>query len=159
MDFKFQYVDAAELARAFDQYRVALAAYTNYDGPVKGRPARPSPPADASGGFGYDRRAEPNPACPVCYGDGQLHTTLMDTTKLSAQALKLYKGIKVKGDGSIEVLMHDQMQARDMIIKMLGAYKEVGKGLHGAEPVAAVLAETASPEETQRAYLRMITGG
>jgi phage terminase small subunit len=153
-EFKFQWADAMELARALDGYRNALAAFEAYRG--KKPPPRPKPPADASGGFGYDFRAEPNRACPCCYGEGTQRVSAKDTTKLTPKALKLFKGVKQKADGSIEILMHDQMQARDMLIKMLGAYKgSTGpNGANANDP--GPLPPTATADEAQRAYLKLL---
>jgi phage terminase small subunit len=155
VDFKWQWADAMELARAVDEYMVKFAEFEAYKG--KKPPPRPRKPADASGGFGFVLKGEPSPACPHCYGDGIRRETVGDTTRLSPRARKLYKGAKVKADGSIEILMHDQIQARDMVIKMLGAYKD-GRGIQGqgtggdAQPIA----EGATADEAQRAYLKLV---
>ncbi len=155
VEFKWQWADAMELARAVDDYMRKCAEFEEYKG--KKPPPRPRKPADASGGFGFKLKGEPNPVCPHCYGDGIRRETVGDTTRLSPRARKLYKGAKVKADGSIEILMHDQIQARDMVIKMLGAYKD-GRGIQGqgtggdAQPIA----EGATADEAQRAYLKLV---
>jgi phage terminase small subunit len=76
----------------------------------------------ACGGFEYRPDREPNPCCPYCFGRGIDTQVLRDTTKLSAGARKLYKGVKITKTG-IEVLMHDQQAARQEIAKILGVYR------------------------------------
>jgi phage terminase small subunit len=154
-DFKWQWADAMELARAVDDYMTKCAEFEAYKG--KKPPPCPRKPADASGGFGFKLKGEPNPTCPHCYGDGIRRETVGDTTRLSPRARKLYKGAKVKADGSIEILMHDQIQARDMVIKMLGAYKD-GRGIQGQGTGgdAAPIAHDATADEAQRAYRKLV---
>lgn len=112
----------------------------------------PLPTCD--GGFGYDPRRDPAPMCPQCMGAGFLRVVIPDTTQLSPRALKLYKGIRVKGDGSVEVLMHDQIAARDQLHRLLGAYKDT---LAVNTPAAPETGK--SPGDVHRSYLTMIQGG
>ena len=151
IDYGYQWRDAGELARAIDAYNKAIA------GPKKKGAPPPRMPV-ASGGFGFDMRADPAPECPHCMGEGFTRVTPMDTTKLSPQARKLFKGVKQKADGSIEILMHDQMAARDMLIKMLGAYKDpkqVAPPTPGGSD-ALEMPENVTPEDAQRKYLSLI---
>ena len=124
--------------------------------PKKGKAPLVMP--DPSGGFGFDMRADPAPECPHCLGDGWTRVTPMDTTKLSPQARKLFKGVKQKGDGSIEILMHDQMEARDMLIKMLGAYKDPKQVAPPPPPNSDALEmpENITPEMAQQKYLALV---
>lgn len=159
VDFKWQWADAMELARALDQYRTALADYRDrkhqgVKGKELGKP--PRQPADASGGYGFALKDDPHPACPSCYGQGYARTSVCDTTKLDPRTRKLYKGVEEKADGTIKVLMHDQMQARDMLVKMMGGYKD-GKQPGSVTPGTDLIPETASAEEAQRAYMRLIS--
>jgi phage terminase small subunit len=137
----YQWADEMEYAQAVD-----LA--------IKSKTAHP----DMSGGFEFNPTKEPVADCPRCWGVGEQRPYIADTTKLSGGARRLYKGIKLKGNGDIEILMHDQMQARDMLNRIQGAYKD------GANPATAPAAEAAkaqeirSPEERQRAYLRVVSG-
>ncbi len=151
IDYAWQWRDATELARAMDAYMIAQSKK-----PKKG--ALPPKMPDPSGGFGFDMRADPAPECPHCMGEGFTRVTPMDTTKLSPQARKLFKGVKQKADGSIEILMHDQMQARDMLIKMLGAYKDpkqVAPQTPGGSG-ALEMPENVTPEAAQQKYLALI---
>lgn len=112
------------------------------------------PPPIADGGFGFDPTVEPAFDCPSCFGKGHLTVELHDTRKLSAAAKKLYKGAKMKGDGTIEVLMHDQQAARESLAKVMGVFKE---GI----PVTSTrdtptLDPKASAEKSSQAYLRLI---
>lgn len=160
VDFKWQWVDALELARSVDQYRYAVQDYADKKadgakGKELGKP--PRPPSDGSGGYGFVLKGEPHPACPACYGQGYARTHIADTTKLDPRTRKLYKGLKEKADGSIEILMHDQQQARDMLIKMMGGYKD-GKIGDRPQGGAELIPTTATAEEAQRAYMRLIAG-
>ena len=80
-----------------------------------GMPAPKAP--DQKGGVGYNVSAEPNPECPECGGIGAGRTIVKDTRHLSPAALALYAGTKQTKDG-IEVLMHDQMRARETLAKI-----------------------------------------
>jgi phage terminase small subunit len=112
--FAWRWRDAGELARALDAYMGSLAA------------PKPLPrPADASGGFGFDPNGDPHTDCPRCNGEGIGRTIIADTTKLSGPARRLLKGIREKADGSIEVLMHDQLAAADQLNKLQAAYTNV----------------------------------
>lgn len=112
---------------------------------------------DCEGGFGFDPHAKPNAACPQCMGVGLRHVVLADTTELSPAARKLYKGVKIKGDGSLEVLMHDQMQARDMLHRMAGVYKDApplpGGSADGGVP------DNVAIEDAGDVYMQLVHGG
>ncbi len=63
--------------------------------------------------------------------------------------------MKQKADGSIEILMHDQLAARDQLHKLAGAYKET---LRVPErPVEDTGPMT--PERAEQAYLKLVQGG
>lgn len=79
-------------------------------------------PSEA-GGYGFTPMIEPNSICPYCYGAGIPVTIIADTTKLEGKARKLYAGCKINRHGEIEIKMHDQQAAWDMLHKMMGAYK------------------------------------
>jgi phage terminase small subunit len=112
--FAWRWRDAGELARALDDHMRSLNT------------PRPLPrPADARGGFGFDPNGDPHPDCPRCNGEGIGRTIIADTTKLSGPARRLLKGIREKADGSIEVLMHDQLAAADQLNKLQAAYTNV----------------------------------
>lgn len=116
---------------------------------------RPLP--DMSGGFGYDGSLDPVPECPVCFGDGVRDVRVADTTKLTGAARRLYKGVKIKGNGDIELLMHDQMQARDMLNRIMGAYKDGATLPVTPQAAAQAVEQVKTPEERQRAYLRLVS--
>jgi phage terminase small subunit len=152
----YQWRDAAEFARQFDAYCRQEAEPKDTKRPKDWCPiARP----DAAGGFGYEMQAEPNPACPHCYGEGFAKVTITDTTKLSPAAQKCIKGIKQDKDGVVTIETHDQLKAYDMLLKMLGAYKNDGKGLPltGSAPLDGIsTAELNDPREAAQAYIRML---
>lgn len=143
IDHAPQWIDAGELARALDKWLNAKK--------------KSGPMPSAAGGFGFEIKGEPAPDCPTCLGDGIERRIVRDTTKLSPQARKLLKSVDVAADGSVRIVMHDQMQARDMIIKMLGAYKDPKQAAPptpggSLEPID----KDATPEDAQRAYLTLI---
>jgi phage terminase small subunit len=82
-------------------------------------PAEPDP----KGGTGYNLNADPNADCPECGGDGLGRTVVKDTRHLSPAALALYAGVKEGRDG-VEVKMADQMQAREMLAKIVKVYED-----------------------------------
>ena len=77
------------------------------------------PPPDGMGGFGYDAKADPNPACPECSGEGVEVVHLADTRKLKGGAKLLYAGVKKTKDG-VQVLTRDQDAALANISRYLG---------------------------------------
>jgi phage terminase small subunit len=139
-----------------DAYMLDIATYDKaVAAKLRKKPAKPTMP-NASGGVGFEVRRDPHPDCPNCIGEGHTRVTAQDTTKLSPQARKLFKGVKAKPDGTIEILMHDQMQARDMIIKMLGAYKDPKQATPVIPGEARDIPEDATPEQAQAAYLTLV---
>lgn len=140
VDHRYQWTDDAEYATACD-----LA--------VKARDAMP----DMSGGFDYNPTRGPVNECPRCWGVGIQRPYVVDTTKLSGPAKRLYKGIKIKGNGDIEVLLHDQQKATDMLNRIQGAYKD---GVPATQPIPSEAIEAAASAKTQedrtRAYLRLV---
>lgn len=103
--FAYQWTPA-ELKRARDQARAAKAKAP-----------------DASGGVGFDRRREPNPACPECNGDGHGRMVVADTRKLPASARALYAGVRLGKDG-LQVLMQDKALAVANIARHLGLFND-----------------------------------
>jgi hypothetical protein len=80
-------------------------------------------------------------------------SAVRDSRQWSTKARKLVKGVKQTPNG-IEVLMHDQMQARIELAKILGLYgKDVT--LNPAEPEEPV-ATDASEAEAATGYLEML---
>jgi phage terminase small subunit len=143
IDYGMQWVDAAELALALDAWM--------------SRKKKTGSPPSASGGFGFQHKGEPARDCPHCLGDGIEKRIVHDTTRLSPQARKLLKSVEQNADGSVRIVMHDQMLARDMLIKMLGAYKDPKQVAPPAPPGSLEsIDKDATPEDAQRAYLSLI---
>ncbi|MFG0381089.1 terminase small subunit [Pseudomonas sp. zbq_18] len=88
------------------------------------------------GGFGFDRRARPNPECANCYGDGQIDVRIGDTRSLSPAALALYAGVKQTKFG-IEVLTHSKDAAMEKLFKHLGLYEKDNQ--QRIDPLASLL--------------------
>lgn len=117
-------------------------------------PPQPTPRDD--GGFGYDPTLPPVPTCPLCFGQGVAVVDVANTNELTGKARKLYKGIKLKGDGSLEVLMHDQADARKELAKIFGIYRtDRGGGIDLTAPPEP-LSVTATAADSAAAYLEMV---
>lgn len=143
LDHRYQWADDLEYAQECDE-RVKLR----------------QPLPDMSGGFGFNPTLEAAHDCPRCWGVGLQRPFVADTTKLTGGARRLYKGIKIKGNGDIEILLHDQVKIRDMLNRVQGIYKD-GAGQQGVAPAGAVkdaVEAAKTPEERQRAYLRLVAG-
>lgn len=151
IDHKYQWIDADEYVVKCDEVQADNDFRRENSKTGKTRDV-PLPTCD--GGFGYDVRRDPHGMCPECMGAGFLRVIIPDTTQLGPQARKLYKGIRVKGDGSVEVLMHDQVAARDQLHRLLGAYKDT---LAVNQPPAPEVGKSAG--DVHRSYLTMIQGG
>jgi phage terminase small subunit len=75
------------------------------------------------GGYGYSSKAQANPKCPRCDGEGvgQVHAT--DTRGLTGAAALLFAGVKETQSG-FEVKMHDQAKALENVARHLGMFKD-----------------------------------
>lgn len=141
IDHGYQWRDDMEYAAACDAARAAKKAMP-----------------DMSGGFDYNGTLDPVSDCTVCWGVGEQRPIVADTTKLKGPAARLYKGVKIKGNGDIEVLLHDQLKARDMLNRIQGIYKDNTAAQPPQATTASQVAAAKTPEERQRAYLRLVSG-
>jgi phage terminase small subunit len=100
------------------------------------RGKRPKLPTD-EGGYGFRNIAPPMPGCPKCEGEGIADVRVADVRTLSGPARTLYNGVKVKKDGSIEVLMRSKDAARDLLGKFAGVVVDQVKhsGVVGLTPI------------------------
>lgn len=71
----------------------------------------------------FDKRREPHPDCPECFGEGEPEVFFADSRKLSPAGRALYAGVKVGKEG-IEVLMHNQQNAGQMLGRNLGLFND-----------------------------------
>lgn len=110
---QFQWVDEAEYGEA-----VARAIEAAGDGP----PTLPT----KEGGFGFDPEKGPHQDCPRCFGSGVSRIEVADTKRLEGKARLLYAGVKATKYG-VEVLMHDQMKALEMVGRHLGMFTDTLK--------------------------------
>jgi len=134
----YQWIDAAEYAQAL---RVAVAANQAHE--RARRPARPLPTDE--GGYGYEAHREPHSDCPRCHGEGSPRVVVTPTDQLSASARKLLKGVRQKRTGEIEVQLHNQLDALDMLNRAQGVYVE--RSLSVTAHVAVPPIENWSPEQ------------
>lgn len=96
--------------------------------------AKEEPPEwDELGGVGFDPRKEPVDSCPECYGEGVPRIVMKDTRDLSPAAKALYAGAKWGKDG-MEMLMHSQEKARDVLLKILKLYDDKAEVILGVVP-------------------------
>ncbi len=154
--FRRQWIDEDDFVDECD--RVQLDNDMRREQSKTGRTTdKPLPTCD--GGFGFEPRGEVHPGCPVCLGAGRRITIVTDTTELSPKARKLFKGVKETANG-IEVLMHDQQAARDMLHRMAGAYRDGAKlpGDPGTDPGEAIDMETITPSNAKDAYMSLVHG-
>lgn len=84
------------------------------------------------GGFGYNRRIEPNDECPECNGLGISYTTFVDTDKITGPERVLFEGVKETREG-VQFILADKSKAFERLADHLGIYnKEAEKGAAGA---------------------------
>lgn len=104
--------------------------------PDRRRGKRPKLPTD-DGGYGFRNIAPSMPGCPNCEGEGIADVHVADVRTLSGAARTLYNGVKVKKDGSIEVLMRSKDAARDLLGKYAGVVVDQVKhsGVVGLTPI------------------------
>lgn len=139
-DHGYQWIDEIEYARAVD---TAIATKM--------------PHPEMSGGFGFNPTLDPHASCPRCWGIGEQRAYVADVSKLTGAVRRLYKGIKVKGNGDIEILLHDQLKARDMLNRIQGIYKDVLVVPGATAGAVAQATEAKTPEERQRSYLQLVS--
>lgn len=143
VDHAYQWTDEHEYAAAVD---LAMSAATKARHP------------EMDGGFGFNPTLEPVIDCPRCFGVGVQRPYVTDTRHLSKSAARLYKGIKIKGNGDIEILLHDQLKARDMLNRIQGIYKDGAVQPTATAADIAVAAEQPTPEKRVQSYLRVVSG-
>jgi len=104
-NYRYQWTDA-EYERACEE-----AAKRSWPQPVQ------------SGGVGYSRDRDPNPACPECKGEGKGEIHAQDTRKMGEGAKMLYAGVKAGRDG-LEMKTHDQVKVLELLGRHLGMFKD-----------------------------------
>jgi phage terminase small subunit len=88
---------------------------------------------------------KPRIDCPHCMGAGTTRVVLTPTDELSPAARALFKGAKQNEKGVIEIQMHDQMAAAEMLNKLQSAY--VTRSLNLNANVAVHAAREVKPED------------
>ena len=108
-----------------------------YKAQVDGKPSPPAP--RPQGGVGYDKRKDPHPDCPECFGEGAADIHLADTRELSPVERELFAGIKTTKEG-IEVKMHSQDKNLELLARHLGLIKDkVDHGVDESNPLFSLL--------------------
>lgn len=111
------------------------------------------------GGDGFNPTLSPHAKCPRCFGEGHGDVLIADTGKLDGDVRLLYKGVKVKPNGAIEVLMHDQMAALDRIAQHLGMNNDRMPGAANGNPIApGVLINAKNVKDATAIYSRFMNG-
>lgn len=108
------------------------------------RGKRPELPTD-EGGYGFRRLQPPSARCPECEGEGHSDVTLADVRTLTGASRRLYSGVKVKKDGSVEMLMRNKEAARELLGRYAGVVvdKVLHAGTVGLVPMVLTDAEKA----------------
>lgn len=137
-DFRYQWVDEEEYARACDDaLRIKKA------------------PPEFDGGDGFDARIDPHPDCPVCHGDGVPEVVVADTRKVTGPARRLLAGVKQTKDG-IEIKFRDQDAALRDVGRHFGMFNDKlltpGAGTQGAEIPDKAVIEQADASTLTRLY-------
>lgn len=148
-EFEYQWIDETEYWRA---HAAALDEQARIDNSPSGT-ARVTLPTNI-GGYGFHPGRGPNELCPHCFGRGVMNAQVHDSTKVSPAARKLYAGAKITKDG-IEIKMHDQMKARELVGKVLGVFKD---GIPVAPAGASEPGKRGpvSLDDARAAYLKLI---
>lgn len=107
------------------------------------RPGRPPELPTDEGGYGWRRLHPPAADCPKCEGEGIAEPFVPDIRTLSGPARRAYAGVKIKKDGSLEVLTRDKEAARATLAKAAGLADDTlkVKGLLGVVPLPALTPE------------------
>lgn len=113
--YQFRWIDGDEFAAACETIERHNLAFPKLQKPLP----------NCDGGFGYAAHDDPNAMCPECMGVGTRTVWVADTTTLSDKARKLLTGQVDKA--GLPVLV-DQLQARDQLHKLAGAYKTDSNG-------------------------------
>ena len=108
--FEYQWIDRDEFDKAL---RFAAMA----------EDAQPQSMPNDDGGYGYDKRLDPHPQCPQCFGEGKEDIHALDTRRLKGSARLLYAGAKITKDG-FEIKMQDQGKALENVARHLGMFKD-----------------------------------
>ncbi len=106
------------------------------------RGKRPELPVD-TGGYGFRRTHMPHAGCPQCEGEGIPDVFVADIRTLSGPARRAYAGVKIKKNGSIELLTRDKDAARQMLAKYAGVVDDTMKvtGVLGVTPLPQLTPE------------------
>jgi len=80
----------------------------------------------------------PQPDCRSCRGHGVQRVVVTPTDQLSPSARRLLKSIRQKASGEIEIRMHDQLVAADMLNKMQGVYVDRSVSINANVTVPAL---------------------
>lgn len=99
---------------------------------------------ETSGGQ-YDGTKDPNPRCPECWGQGTERVVIQDTRDINPRSRRLLAGVKMTNTG-LEVKMHDQMAARQMLGRASGMFKDSVK-VSGTGPNGEVVHQHAAVAE------------
>lgn len=150
-DHLYQWEDKAEFTRA-----LAAAIDTN-NLREKMRPKQSALPLPTDeGGYGFAFNATPHPECPKCRGEGHGDVFITDTGLLGPRERKLYKGTRITKNG-VEVLMHDQQEARVNMAKALGMLTEKLKIVDPEKPTEFPALPN-DPTEASRVYAAWLKG-
>lgn len=141
----YQWIDEHEYWQAVERTQLAQASAVRPDALIM--------PTN-EGGYGFWPQKGPHESCPHCFARGTMTPVIRDSTKISPAARKLYAGAKITKDG-VEIKMHDQMRAREMVGKIIGVFKD-GIPVVAATQAAEGKRGPVSLDEARQAYLKLI---
>jgi phage terminase small subunit len=82
------------------------------------------PAPEMEGGLSFDPREEPHPECPECAGRGVVTVIHTPSRKVSRATRRLLASVKQSKDGSVEIKMHDQMKALELLGRACGTFTD-----------------------------------
>ena len=139
-NYRYQYKPSELEERRAEWEQAVEAAIRDGEEPPKWNP---------KGGVGYDPRREPLDDCPECFGEGIPRLVMKDTRNLSPAAKALYASAKCSKDG-IEIMMHSQQKAREVLLKILKLFDDKAEVILGLVPVEKLDAIYAKAMENAR---------
>lgn len=93
---------------------------------------------------------QPRHGCQHCKGKGYSHVIITPSDQLSPEGRALFKGAKQNEKGVIEIQMHDQLAAAEMLNKLQSAY--VTRSLNLNANVAVQAARDANPADALKLF-------
>jgi phage terminase small subunit len=99
------------------------------------------PAPEIQGGLSFNPNLPPVESCSECFGRGTVTVIHTPSAKVSPAARRLLASVKQSKDGSVEIKMHDQLKALELLGRYAGAFKDIRElSGPGGGPVALTAA-------------------